>query len=552
MQSITYPAGTAAALRFPLSGIGTGGILLSDEGNPDLYRIFGKSERRFFRFALRTDSASGTSDIRLLSAGARESESVPHCEPAPFMLRFPYARLPFLHADMPCKLSLCAYNPFLPLNHIDSAIPAAFFEWELHNAGNETVHCTLCAAAENPLEHGINRFDGDIRCDMKALCFLSADDADDDGALQSLHNVKNLCLATDCEDVSYCEYADIGDASELLTLLEGGVPLKSTPRGNHKSDAPSVGALCAHITLAAGEKRTVRFVLAHYMRHACEWAGNERVPNNFYGRFFSSAKDCAAYCFLQWERLKCETDRFTTALAESTLPDVCYEALCADLAAVKSPILVRTADSSLCDAERLTPLALPSACVLNRLFSPPFWQSESNTERSTAKSLPLGGYAAAGKLLREHADEEAWELITTLRRPYVERGGNPFGTIERDDLDEALDVWATSEQICGYCYDKDGQSLRFEPLLRFSDNDGYFKCIFGTESAFGTVEVGPKYVEMKLLRGELSLKSFGIFAEPKVLYFGGRKLDFHAEGNCAIFDCILKCTSEKGITIIFD
>lgn len=565
MQSVTYPADTATALRFPLSGIGTGGILLSDEGNPDFYRLFGKTERRFFRFALRTDRASGESDIRLLSAGARENGSLPHCEPAPFLLRFPYVRLPFTHTDMPCKLSLCAYNPFLPLNHIDSGIPAAFFEWELHNTGSETVRCTLCAAAENPLEHGINRFDGDIRCDMKALCFLSEDDADDDGALQSSHNAKNLCLATDSEEVSYREYVDVGgDGSNLLNLLANGVPLKNTPRekGNAANDSnrsndsePLVGALCAHITLAAGEKKTVRFVLAHYMRHAADRVRNEKVSNSFYGRFFSSAKDCAAYCFLQWERLKNETDRFASALGESTLPDTYFEALSADLTAIKSPYLVRCADNTLCDADTLAEKRLPNACALNRLFSPHFWQSAKLPPDSSGaqEAAPLGGYEAAGTLLCDgKSDEEAFELIHTLRHPYLERGGNPFGTTERAELDEALGVWSTLEKICGFCYDKEKMSLSFEPLLRFSDKDGYFKCVFGAETAYGTVEAGPKYVEMKLLRGELSLKSFGIFAEPKVLYFGGRKLDFHAEGTHAVLDFDLKCTPEKGITIIYD
>ena len=548
MISTVYPEKKLKKLRFPLGGIGTGAVLLSGGGSPSLYGLFGKEERRFCHFALRADTPDGKTHIRLLNTCADEANGAPAFDPTPFRVRFPYAFLRFSARGFPGKVELCAFNPFLPVNHIDSSIPAAFFEFELQNTENVPINYALCAAAENPLARGVNRFDGDIRCDMKALCFGSRDDRLDDGALQSFYNAKGMCIATDCDEASYREYLPLpsGRENDPNVLLEAlsVMPLDSTC----EKDPPEgrfAGLMAAHVRLMPGEKRTVRFVLAHYMRHAASFKSEKRLPNNFYCRFFSSAKDCAAYCFLEWSRLKNDTDRFTCALYESTLPETVLESSAASIAAAKSPLLTRAGDKMLCDVRTLSPLFLPEKTVFSALYPSSLWAIQK--PQNEAKS----GYLAAAELYRAGADEEAGELLSMLRSLCDGESGDPFG--EAGELPtDLLSGYGLLSEFCGIRYTAEKQELCFEPLLRFTDREGYYKCVFGVGSAYGTLEAGPKYVEMKILWGEVSVRRFGIFSEPKVFYYGGRKLDFHAEGNIAVLDFYVKCTPEKGITVIYD
>ncbi|MBE6623064.1 MAG: hypothetical protein E7621_02640 [Ruminococcaceae bacterium] len=103
----------------------------------------------------------------------------------------------------------------------------------------------------------------------------------------------------------------------------------------------------------------------------------------------------------------------------------------------------------------------------------------------------------------------------------------------------------------GLSYDMYKESISFDPILSFSQK-GYFNCFFAAGEAFGTIEIGPRYIEMKLLSGQFKLRRFGLFKEPKVVYYGGRKFDFKADGNTAVFDVSLICNKEKSIQVIFD
>lgn len=559
MKHTEYSDACTRDLRYPLGGIGTGGFQLSGGGCPGLFCLFGEKRQAFFHFALRADSGEHR-ECRLLNVRNEEAQGALHFDAAPFSVRFPYAYLNFSHDGFPGKVSLCAFNPLLPLNHIDSSIPAAFFEFELENISKEPVNYTLCAAMENPLPEGITRFDGDIRCNMKGLVFGSRRDVMDDGALQSAYNAKGLCLATDSEEVSYREYYPVesGHPSVLLEALNQA-PFPSAP-SESISDARHMGLLAAHISLLPGEKTTVRFIAAHYMRHALDQPRSEspsplpvssarRIPNNFYSRFFNSAKDCAAYCFLQWERLKAETSLFSNALYESTFPDEALEGIVTGLSALKSPDFVRPGDNGLCHADTLLPAELPAECALWHLYAPKLWQQNSNRAASAEKSV----FSNAEERFRQGADEQAWEQLRQEQALPEKREKFPFGNPVSDtEWRRLMSRYGLAAMLCGFSYCPEESQIRFEPLLHFSDKDGYFKGLFAAQTAYGTVEVGPKYLEMKLIRGELWLRRFSLFSEPKVVYCGGRKFGFHAEGNTAVLDVRVKCTPEKGITVIYD
>lgn len=161
-------------------------------------------------------------------------------------------------------------------------------------------------------------------------------------------------------------------------------------------------------------------------------------------------------------------------------------------------------------------------------------------------------YQAACLMIQSGMVDEGLEIVRAIRNRYDGEYRNPFGEMEcGDSYVRSLASYTLISTAAGLTYDMYRESIAFDPKLCFSE-DGYFKCFFAAGEAFGTVEVGPRYIEMKLLCGQFKLRRFGLFKEPKVVYYGGRKFDFKADGNKAVFDVSLICNKEKSIQVIFD
>ena len=58
---------------------------------------------------------------------------LPHFEDVRFEGNFPIAQLTFSDRDFPTLVHLCAFNPLIPHDELNSGLPAAFFEWEIEN-----------------------------------------------------------------------------------------------------------------------------------------------------------------------------------------------------------------------------------------------------------------------------------------------------------------------------------------------------------------------------------------------------------------------------------
>lgn len=61
------------------------------------------------------------------------------------------AELTYHDERFPGQVKLSAFNPFIPLNDLDSSIPAAMFEFSITNSTVEPVTYTLAGVLCNPL-----------------------------------------------------------------------------------------------------------------------------------------------------------------------------------------------------------------------------------------------------------------------------------------------------------------------------------------------------------------------------------------------------------------
>ncbi len=394
MKTLKFSGAKTREIVFPLGGIGTGCINLLGNGSLSDFEIFGRPNKKsgagLSFFAIKAEESGKLIDARVLNSDSQCSRmgfdeyrninelkfngygfgpsshtmaGVPHFPKADFCVRFPYAEMMFEYEKFPGKITMSAFNPFIPFNDSDSSIPSAMFEFEIENITDRDIDYTVCGVLDNPLENRKNTFDGDMNSDMKCIRLHSSSDTTDDGALDSQYDAKNLCIGTDCEDISYQENLFGGSWYDTLQVFwqdfTGAPNFKNRSGTDRKTH--SAGAIAAHFSIPAGGKKNVRFVISWYSRFVTKyWSMIPKKEDeteesfiaknrwkNYYCRYFSDSVECAAYCFTHFDRLKKETSLFTDALLSSTLPCEVLDAVSSNLCILKSSTLLRHSDGNL-------------------------------------------------------------------------------------------------------------------------------------------------------------------------------------------------------------
>jgi uncharacterized protein (DUF608 family) len=305
---------------------------------------------------------SGTSDAEFIGFGHGISRpsltGVPHFREAAFEGAYPFATVHFSEEKFPGAVSLSAFNPFIPLNDVDSSLPAAFFSIEVHNTTDQSVRYTICAVLRNPLPADTltSALVEDNRTLLKlASAHLASDDI----------RYGDMTLATDADDVSYQQYWFRGSWFDNLQVywrdltapgrLKNRVyesPLHRADRGfgDHCS-------LAGHVDLAPGELGHVRFVISWNFPNVTNY-WNPLPPDtdearslpatwkNYYATLFEDSTRSATYALQHWDRLYQETRRFADALFSSTLPTPVLDAVSANISILKSATVLRLEDGS--------------------------------------------------------------------------------------------------------------------------------------------------------------------------------------------------------------
>ena len=162
----SYTGQALKEIAFPLGGIGTGNVSLGGRGQLRDWEIFnrpGKNKGLMYTFpAIFTRTASGDDDgagsgIQAAAAVCRSRRDCRRRRSAGCPgWRAPSSRasirsrmIEFVDDKLPVKVELTAFNPFIPLNEKDSAIPTAILRYKLTNTSKERVDATVCWSMQN-------------------------------------------------------------------------------------------------------------------------------------------------------------------------------------------------------------------------------------------------------------------------------------------------------------------------------------------------------------------------------------------------------------------
>ncbi len=233
--------------------------------------------------------------------------------------RYPIAQLEYADPDWPIDLKLVAWSPIIPRNVEDSALPAALFEFEVHNTTGEPVNVEIGMTWQNMIGSGgrpkgiqYYRFRQDDGNTQKAVQF--------DG-LSAIELTGPVKKEPDGEG-HYLIASPQQDGVEIEALVSS--PLETlggrwtNPFTLYRHNIPA-GGLLTKVRVEPRETQRVPIVLTWCMDHFYQ-AGNEDLGHYYHMRF-RNAREVARYVIDNSIRLRSETDVWQELVTRSHLPE---------------------------------------------------------------------------------------------------------------------------------------------------------------------------------------------------------------------------------------
>jgi len=391
MAEFIYKGAKTKEISFPLGGIGSGCIGLAGNGRLIDWEIFNRpnkgSTNGFSHFAIKAEAGNRVLDAKVLngdlqppytgqlhkpafqSFGFGPSRSTmagaPHFREVEFQGEYPIARLRFKEEKFPGKVTMTAFNPYIPLNDKDSSIPGAFFEIEVTNTTDQQITYTICLNIQNPLPASVNTFSQDNGI---SYIHLTSEKFESDAP-----EYGDISIATDAADVSYQEYWFRGAWFDNLSIYwrDLTTPGRFKNRSYDNAGVHDHGLLGAHLAVEPRSTHRVRFIITWNFPNCYNYwhpepddcndgssCGGGRKPTswkNYYATIFADSTDSALYSMQNWDRLYADTLLFKEALFSSTIPSFALDAISANLCVLKTPTVLRLEDGSFYGFEGCNP-----------------------------------------------------------------------------------------------------------------------------------------------------------------------------------------------------
>jgi non-lysosomal glucosylceramidase len=372
----TFQGAGLREIAFPIGGIGTGTVSLGGRGQLRDWEIFnrpgkGKNLPLTF-FSLWAQHDGGTPLARVLEARFQPpyggafgvplpAAGLPRLASARFTGAYPFARIEFQDEALPLRVSLEAFNPFIPGNTEDSGIPVAVFFWTLANDGPGAVRATVAFSLMNAVG-----YDGVASLFSRRghLYGQNLNQVVTEGALRGMRmssakydrqdaRFGTMAVATTWPDVTACAHSEraawFDDIQRFWEdFSDDGLlaPSDESPTPDNETDIGTLGLVAS---LAPGETLRLPFVLAwHFPNLENYWNLEEPVRGkrlgNEYATRFADAWDAARYTFENLERLESQTRLFHDTFFESTLPDYVLDAVSSQMSTIRTTTCLRTED----------------------------------------------------------------------------------------------------------------------------------------------------------------------------------------------------------------
>ena len=363
-------------VALPMGGIGCGSVSLSGRGELVDWEIMNRANKTMSEtergpvsrtfFAIRVKGASHDSTTML--AGplhptelyAAEGNCVPQSglprfREASFDGAFPFGVVRLSDKDLPVRVAVKGFSPFVPGDSAASSLPVASLEYEVENLSGEPVEVSVAAFVRNLVGNDgnptgfnhrrLSRTGGekDNRTVFRARAGLRGVMCLSDGVATNAPAWGSFALTTPDADgsLTFREsfapnswsgtaldfWDDLSDDGELSPRLSGG----GEPHGG----------LCLKKTVPAGEKKPFRFAFTWNFPNRPAWENTNVIVGNWYSRNYTDAWYAAAKIVPRLGELAAQSLAFTRKVLALDAPAAVKEAALSNLAVLKSQTVFR-------------------------------------------------------------------------------------------------------------------------------------------------------------------------------------------------------------------
>ena len=261
-----------------------------------------------------------------------------------FTTRFPFADIALADKDLPVKITLTGWSPFIPTDADNSSLPAGAFEYTFTNSSKAAQSFVFAYSAKRT-------FDNFSRIDSTAGGFVFSRD----GSTARPDSEAHFAVVTD-EPGAVIDYSWFrGSWFDPLTIawkhISEGTVQSSPPR-----EGGSGASLMVPFDLKPGQSKTIRVLFGWYvprshMRFMWDPTGNPQLATTdnkyyrpWYAAKFAGIEELLQYWKGHYTELRQKTNLFTEAFYKSSLPPEVLEAVSANLTILKSPTVLRQYD----------------------------------------------------------------------------------------------------------------------------------------------------------------------------------------------------------------
>jgi len=393
---ISY-SGDARIAAFPLGGLGTGNISIGARGELKDWEIFnwpGKGQFvPFSFFAIWAKSEDEEPVSRIL-----ESRIVPPYHKSHGFLNgelagiprfeksFLTGRQPFVHVDLedrnvPVKVKMEAFTPFIPLDADNSGIPTAVIRYYVKNPTLKAIDVSIVGSIANVV--GFNGYD--VFNNVKLVDEVKNEYRKDDGFEGLYYSAVNLDKKsvkygsmslittnrnivkrtqwlhgqwTDNAQDFWDDFSADGQLDEPEEIGGQGCDLLDHYNFSFLNLREKIGSLGSYETVQPGEEKVFEFVLSWYFPNRPKgWIeydedieryqkGEYDVILNYYATKFENAWDVSRYVIANMPYLDGNSRKFENALYSSTIPEYVIDAVSANIVSMKSNCCFRIEDGN--------------------------------------------------------------------------------------------------------------------------------------------------------------------------------------------------------------
>src|SRR5690349_17444396 len=171
-EAIAYPRIYRGRQRemigFPLGGVAAGCLKLGGRGQLEEWWIFNRPDKgrspQYAFPAIRVETAGKKPIAKVLEArimppysrgpsdlGSENVPGLPRLDTCTFTGEYPLARIDFEDAELPVRVELEAFTPFIPLDADESGLPLAVLRYRVTNPGASGAKVSVAWSIENPV-----------------------------------------------------------------------------------------------------------------------------------------------------------------------------------------------------------------------------------------------------------------------------------------------------------------------------------------------------------------------------------------------------------------